>query len=1588
MPESNIPLTSKSPPLVAPTFANTTKQSSNKSKKKYNNSQPRSFPHHDQSSQLVHPAAAAAAVASTQRISSNRPPYQSNSLATFNSFTKTSLDRSKSKPKPSLSNPLPPQPASSAASAAFKRRRVLSPLPLPQSYQSNPDFSNNSIGRSNSLSSLSSSHNHEKNSQSPPPSSQSDHERQNTPAVVLEGTASIPNKDTASIIAAAKYSVAQIPKSLAHLDTITSAKDPLSPSEKKGAYCAAAKAPGIVTKQPSSGVTQIAATAAETAVRTQSKSENTDKNKAAQGKIHLGLELEPPTSRHSPIGNPNVDTDPFLLSAQSTYPQHLNPPDRFRPKYLAKRLSSRSPIRSTRVYGSEARHIDVHSPSLKIKPKVGSTLTKRFETHFTDNNSVDKFSTDTFSENPILSRNSSKIYSPTPIKGGTLNTFPFLDNDTHEYKTPKTIDPSHGLLSPDSFYKTETQFQGDALLNVSQTSPTSDKKNVVDITSTSGSVLNLRPHSTCSTGNNSAGLNIVDTSPKKDYQWAGYTESLTRPHSTQSAQSFYSAISGSSNIVDQDSDKSNPYPTNTKDTNVFNAIDGTSLKPQSMAITNRTLSTKQTGSVLSVPTVVLSKPFRSTPSPTIRSDKTKLEGSEKTSSVCSSDTNLLSDTLKDSNHSPSKSSVSRSATFPLQTVPSLARTKTLPVSKSSLPNIASSSRSNSLSLQKSRQSSNDWENIKPTALSSQNKETANTATLKTHRKTKSFNSPGSFVHSNTHKPKLPSLSLHSLRYGAYSPTISPALSPTPRSGPQPGYFVASHGESSGPLLNVRTTFSSKSSRSQSPFSEKRTLRSPSTFPENRTLRSPSTFSENRTLRSPSAFFENRALRSPGSPSIGGTAGFGSPKFTKPSAEAAKIAATARSPHSLYLSKNSSVLSFPNNCSSSAPTKDFGNLHSPSSGLPDRSHLGGTENGMGAPGNVILSSTGLPLVIPSSSPTAGVFSTVPPFTNSNDNNCNETVFGTRGKRHKHSQGLFGLMKRKLAHDIGTASSSTDKEASNQHRTFNEHTDTALSDSSALPAFENFAPNNFQSLGMTKTTMRKKSKHKAFNEDKPWKHHSYAFMLSESEKKRYQGLWAANKGSHLPFIYTTVKGIGHEEDESKTEKVESFLGNKIKHGIDKLNAVIESPGHVLEKLEEQIVGPVEKMPKQVFEKEIRYENPGKEMDTQNEEGNLNIGKTESSEIENRSGINHVNSFVANEATETSDKVKSQVFPTAQPRSSMTDFNNSDSIASKETPTVTNSSTASEVATLQDSEARLLDSSLSSINTEDSGIDSNQSSLAVDSDRSFAKSLSNASTDSLHQLPLSTGHEPQLAHKASRSLTDLSLEKFATLSIDRPQSAASNFAARRQVSKGNPLVQPDRISQQNYADISTRDFEKINANGKSFDSLRKSMSPKPYILPKFSEKEQLGGLETRTEKLQRKVLDDEEKIKQQKKSKNVKQNGTTPATESFNVTTPFLVDSRQLLHHDPRDDIHGYVVRELWRRSRISDDTLAQIWDLVDQNHDGTLNRESFLVGIWLVDQCLYGRKLPYKIDDAIWKSVSRLGVTVEIRKGDKKNKIKNI
>ncbi|KAI5948956.1 IRS4 [Candida theae] len=86
--------------------------------------------------------------------------------------------------------------------------------------------------------------------------------------------------------------------------------------------------------------------------------------------------------------------------------------------------------------------------------------------------------------------------------------------------------------------------------------------------------------------------------------------------------------------------------------------------------------------------------------------------------------------------------------------------------------------------------------------------------------------------------------------------------------------------------------------------------------------------------------------------------------------------------------------------------------------------------------------------------------------------------------------------------------------------------------------------------------------------------------------------------------------------------------------------------------------------------------------------------------------------------------------------------------------------------------------------------------------------------------------------------------------------------------------------------------------------------------------------------------------------------------------------LKNADVNQLILGAVVKRIWNRSRLPSDVLEQIWNLVDFRRDGSLNKNEFLVGMWLVDQCLYGRKLPKKIEPVVWDSLGGIGVNVNL------------
>ncbi|KAF1359761.1 hypothetical protein EJ07DRAFT_118695 [Lizonia empirigonia] len=83
------------------------------------------------------------------------------------------------------------------------------------------------------------------------------------------------------------------------------------------------------------------------------------------------------------------------------------------------------------------------------------------------------------------------------------------------------------------------------------------------------------------------------------------------------------------------------------------------------------------------------------------------------------------------------------------------------------------------------------------------------------------------------------------------------------------------------------------------------------------------------------------------------------------------------------------------------------------------------------------------------------------------------------------------------------------------------------------------------------------------------------------------------------------------------------------------------------------------------------------------------------------------------------------------------------------------------------------------------------------------------------------------------------------------------------------------------------------------------------------------------------------------------------------------------DPSMDVLNLVVREIWMRSRLPTHVLEEVWTLVDGRDVGRLTRVEFVVGLWLVDQRLKGRKLPTRVSDSVWTSARGLGIKVKVR-----------
>lgn len=78
--------------------------------------------------------------------------------------------------------------------------------------------------------------------------------------------------------------------------------------------------------------------------------------------------------------------------------------------------------------------------------------------------------------------------------------------------------------------------------------------------------------------------------------------------------------------------------------------------------------------------------------------------------------------------------------------------------------------------------------------------------------------------------------------------------------------------------------------------------------------------------------------------------------------------------------------------------------------------------------------------------------------------------------------------------------------------------------------------------------------------------------------------------------------------------------------------------------------------------------------------------------------------------------------------------------------------------------------------------------------------------------------------------------------------------------------------------------------------------------------------------------------------------------------------------KDSVLNIVVRDIWERSRLPKDILEEVWGLVAREDVATLRRDEFVVGLWLIDQRLKGRKLPSRVSLSVWQSARH---TVKIR-----------
>lgn len=558
-------------------------------------------------------------------------------------------------------------------------------------------------------------------------------------------------------------------------------------------------------------------------------------------------------------------------------------------------------------------------------------------------------------------------------------------------------------------------------------------------------------------------------------------------------------------------------------------------------------------------------------------------------------------------------------------------------------------------------------------------------------------------------------------------------------------------------------------------------------------------------------------------------------------------------------------------------------------------------------------------------------------------------------------------------------------------------------------------------MIKTTMRKNSKRKTFNEDKPWKYHD-ARLPTEAEKKRYEGLWAANRGVHLKYMMP--KDENSDSDSAFNNVIDSEL-------LLQNNAILtkDEDGNIIAEYETDI--------------SMSSGDSESEDDTGEEDSDLDDVEEDSedefmSDTDDDPDATHYDIAVTHEETANNQQLQPGV----------ANLNHNSSLLKSPTPDrISHYNQVSSPLQLSQTSSPSMSPFQSPLHHPDHA--SLSSSPVTVPSRQYLERRRSSPTFLLSQPDLLSANNTiirrssEFSHhgsKIARKLSPPVLNRHHSAAFDVPFSLSHptpskgiklfrNSPPPRSRSpltcqQYNPYQQlyPPSVGINNSAGQTTDNKENNTINtdtnntttppisndtttttARKNESLEKDIIVKKATTPvedkQTTEKPRNivrkpvninNNSETaasKTTAIKSTNLDS----KSNKEDLNNDNNDTSRRSSSSTTTNnndkdlpKFLHTKYYRLYRDPKEDIHGYIVRELWRRSRLGDEILARIWDLVDRNYDCTLDREGFLVGMWLVDQCLYGRKLPTQIDYEVWKSVSRLNVTVDIRLGKKKKR----